>query len=340
MVELCLLLEAQGAVVAPVPLWATLVLGALPVAEFGSDGLRAALLPGVVAGDVVLTAALADVANDIAVGWRGTPGRDRHPDTGRRARPVGHRLRRPLRPCGHPGAGAGRHRRRPGSGRGRPDGPRRHRRTGVDHQPRDPSPPPPRRGDRVRRRPARRGRRLPAGADVVALDPRAGLDRAVCPADRDHRVGGRPDGRVPQHPSAVRPPTGHLPGHQDAGRRRGHRHRGGPGDDVAGGMASRQRPGRRTGRQRGLVVRRRVRPAGGVRHPAPPRWHGRRHLLSDPPLLPVGQADRAPARIAQRPTGPTGSTGGGGPDQPRRCRHEQGHHRARLPGRPPGPWTR
>jgi len=73
MVELCLLLEAQGKVVAPVPLWATLVLGALPVAEFGSDGLRAALLPGVVAGDLVLTAALADVADDIAVGGPGRP---------------------------------------------------------------------------------------------------------------------------------------------------------------------------------------------------------------------------------------------------------------------------
>ena len=73
MVELCLLLEAQGRVVAPVPLWATLVLGAQPVAEFGSDGLRAALLPGVVAGDVLLTAALADVADDIAVGGPGRP---------------------------------------------------------------------------------------------------------------------------------------------------------------------------------------------------------------------------------------------------------------------------
>ena len=73
MVELCLLLEAQGNVVAPVPLWATLVLGALPVAEFGSNALQATLLPGVVAGDVVLTAALADVANDIAVGGEGTP---------------------------------------------------------------------------------------------------------------------------------------------------------------------------------------------------------------------------------------------------------------------------
>ncbi len=59
--------------VAPVPLWATTVLGALPVAEFGSDALRAGLLPGVVAGQVVLTAALADVANDLAVGGPGQP---------------------------------------------------------------------------------------------------------------------------------------------------------------------------------------------------------------------------------------------------------------------------
>ena len=73
MVELSVLLEAQGRVVAPVPLWATLVLGALPVAEFGSDALQAALLPGVAAGDVILTAALADVANDIAVGGPGRP---------------------------------------------------------------------------------------------------------------------------------------------------------------------------------------------------------------------------------------------------------------------------
>ncbi len=73
MVELSILLEAQGKVVAPIPLWATLVLGALPIAEFGSDALRSELLPGVVAGQVILTAALADVANDIAVGGPGRP---------------------------------------------------------------------------------------------------------------------------------------------------------------------------------------------------------------------------------------------------------------------------
>jgi alkylation response protein AidB-like acyl-CoA dehydrogenase len=60
--ELCLVLEAQGAVVAPVPLWATLVCGALPIARFGSPELRARWLPGVVAGQVMLSAALAGAA--------------------------------------------------------------------------------------------------------------------------------------------------------------------------------------------------------------------------------------------------------------------------------------
>ena len=58
MLELGLLLEAQGHVVAPVPLWATLVLGALPIAHFGSDEQRGRWLPGVVGGEVILTAAL------------------------------------------------------------------------------------------------------------------------------------------------------------------------------------------------------------------------------------------------------------------------------------------
>ena len=58
LMELCLLLEAQGNVVAPVPLWSTLVLGALPLARFGSAAQRGRWLPGVVAGDVILTAAL------------------------------------------------------------------------------------------------------------------------------------------------------------------------------------------------------------------------------------------------------------------------------------------
>ena len=73
MVELALVLEGQGRVVAPVPLWATLALGALPIAEFGSEDLQSSLLPGVASGDTVLTAALTDVAGDIAMGGEGRP---------------------------------------------------------------------------------------------------------------------------------------------------------------------------------------------------------------------------------------------------------------------------
>ena len=62
LVELGLLLQAQGAVVAPVPLWATLVLGALPIASSGTDAQRARWLPGVVSGDTVLSAALTGTA--------------------------------------------------------------------------------------------------------------------------------------------------------------------------------------------------------------------------------------------------------------------------------------
>jgi alkylation response protein AidB-like acyl-CoA dehydrogenase len=58
LMELGLLLEAQGNFVAPVPLWATLVLGALPIARFGSADQRARWLPGVVRGETFLTAAL------------------------------------------------------------------------------------------------------------------------------------------------------------------------------------------------------------------------------------------------------------------------------------------
>ena len=64
--ELCLLLEAQGNVVAPVPLWATLILGALPISQFGTPAQQTRWLPGVVAGDVMLTAALAGSASSVS----------------------------------------------------------------------------------------------------------------------------------------------------------------------------------------------------------------------------------------------------------------------------------
>lgn len=56
--EVCVLLEEIGRTVAPVPAWATLALGALPLARFGSPAQQSRWLPGVAAGDVVLTATL------------------------------------------------------------------------------------------------------------------------------------------------------------------------------------------------------------------------------------------------------------------------------------------
>lgn len=60
--EVCLVLEHQGRAVAPVPLWATVVLGAMPLARFGTDELARTWLPGVTTGDVRLSAALTEVA--------------------------------------------------------------------------------------------------------------------------------------------------------------------------------------------------------------------------------------------------------------------------------------
>jgi hypothetical protein len=63
-VEVCLLCEEVGRRVAQVPVLASLVLGAFPVAEFGTVAQKQALLPGVAAGTTILTAALTEVAND------------------------------------------------------------------------------------------------------------------------------------------------------------------------------------------------------------------------------------------------------------------------------------
>lgn len=65
MVEAGLLLEQVGRVTAPVPFFATVVLGAMPVARFGSAGQRADLLPGVIAGDLVVTAALVEAGDPL-----------------------------------------------------------------------------------------------------------------------------------------------------------------------------------------------------------------------------------------------------------------------------------
>ncbi len=63
LIETCLVLEQQGRTVAPVPLWATVVLGAVPISRWGTEEQRHAWLTPVVSGDVRLSAALSDVGS-------------------------------------------------------------------------------------------------------------------------------------------------------------------------------------------------------------------------------------------------------------------------------------
>lgn len=70
LIELALVLEQAGRTVAPVPLLATLVMGALPLGAHGSPELRQALLPPVVAGELVMSAAL--VEEGAEPGWPAT----------------------------------------------------------------------------------------------------------------------------------------------------------------------------------------------------------------------------------------------------------------------------
>jgi len=62
LMEISLLLEAQGRVVAPIPLHATLVLGAWPIAKFGTLAQQLRFLPQIGDGSAYASAALSEVA--------------------------------------------------------------------------------------------------------------------------------------------------------------------------------------------------------------------------------------------------------------------------------------
>jgi alkylation response protein AidB-like acyl-CoA dehydrogenase len=62
--DLCLLLEEIGRAVAPVPYFAVLATGALPLAQFGSAEQKRSWLPGVISGETILTAALEEPDGD------------------------------------------------------------------------------------------------------------------------------------------------------------------------------------------------------------------------------------------------------------------------------------
>lgn len=65
--ELCLVLEEQGRRVAPVPLYSSLVLGGLPIGEFGSEEQQQRWLGALVEGKAKFTAAVAEVGMNPAI---------------------------------------------------------------------------------------------------------------------------------------------------------------------------------------------------------------------------------------------------------------------------------
>jgi len=64
LLELCALMQEAGGAALPLPLWATLALGALPIAKFGTSEQKARLLSAVAKGDAVLTAGLVEAASE------------------------------------------------------------------------------------------------------------------------------------------------------------------------------------------------------------------------------------------------------------------------------------
>lgn len=65
--ELSLIAEQVGLTTAPIPFVETTVMAALPIEKYGSESQKQAFLPGVVSGDVVLTAALVEEGADPGV---------------------------------------------------------------------------------------------------------------------------------------------------------------------------------------------------------------------------------------------------------------------------------
>ena len=65
--ELCLMLEEQGRHVSPIPLFSSLVLGVLPVAEFGTVSQQQKYLAPLATGELKLTAAISELGMSEAI---------------------------------------------------------------------------------------------------------------------------------------------------------------------------------------------------------------------------------------------------------------------------------
>ena len=296
LMELCLLLEAQGNAVAPVPLWATLVLGALPIAHFGSEAQRATWLPRVVSGEVVLTAALnGAVASPASVpavratassdgGWvlEGTEFAVPHAHAAARVVVAAQADDGVLLALVDPqGAGVSLER------------------TVTTNR-------------EIHPHLTLAGVTVAPGDVLVGPDlGRSALDFVLVAATiglcalQTGRVRGGVDPHrgVPEHAPPVRPAAQHLPGHDAQGSGCRHRHRGDARDVAERRLALRHRTRcrrRSTGRQVAGVG---ARATHGPYDPAPARRHGCGHLVPHSPLLPLGQADRAHARWPERAAG-------------------------------------
>jgi 3-oxocholest-4-en-26-oyl-CoA dehydrogenase beta subunit len=72
-VAACLVIEAAGRTAAYVPVVETMVYGAVPIAQFGTDSQRKTWLTGVASGETILTAALAELAGEVILAGGTTP---------------------------------------------------------------------------------------------------------------------------------------------------------------------------------------------------------------------------------------------------------------------------
>src|SRR5580658_3654021 len=64
-VAACLVIEAAGRTAAYVPVVETMIYGAAPIAQFGTDTQRKTWLSGVASGETILTAALAELVGEV-----------------------------------------------------------------------------------------------------------------------------------------------------------------------------------------------------------------------------------------------------------------------------------
>ena len=288
-VELCVLLEEVGRAVAPGPWLATLVLGALPLAEFGTEAQPSAGCRASRRATRSSTAALEDAGSADGARARDARAPRRRRAACSTARSAPCRARGTRRPrCSSPRATSAASacssstRSAPGVAL---DGARHlDRRAALRRDARAVCACARTRGSAARRR---RRRDRCAGSRRARSTAIAALQAGVSDAGaRDHR-------RLRERARAVRRADRLVPGRAAPRGRRLHRPRGDALDDVARGLAARRRPAGRARRRGREVLGRRGRLAHREREPAPARRPRLRRRLSDPPLLPVVQGARA-----------------------------------------------